>query len=121
MSATCSHHAGYAQTGPLDRSAAWHPPTPFGADVVARALATGARIVITGRVSDPSLFLAPALHEFGWRYDDWPRLAAGLVAAISSSAPRKSTAAASPIPEKRKSGTWPRSATRSAISPPTAA
>ena len=52
----------------------------LGADVVARALATGASIVITGRVSDPSLFLAPALHEFAWSYDDWPRLAAGLVA-----------------------------------------
>jgi hypothetical protein len=52
----------------------------LGADVVARALATGARIVITGRVSDPSLFLAPALHEFAWSYDDWSRLAAGLVA-----------------------------------------
>jgi hypothetical protein len=52
----------------------------LGADVVAQALATGAKIVITGRVSDPSLFLAPALHEFGWSYDDWPLLAAGLVA-----------------------------------------
>jgi Acyclic terpene utilisation family protein AtuA/Membrane dipeptidase (Peptidase family M19) len=27
-----------------------------------------------------TLFLAPALHEFAWSYDDWPRLAAGLVA-----------------------------------------
>ena len=52
----------------------------LGADVVAKALATEARIVITGRVSDPSLFLAPAMHGFGWSYDDWPRLAAGLVA-----------------------------------------
>jgi hypothetical protein len=52
----------------------------LGADVVAKALATEARIVITGRVSDPSLFLAPAMHEFAWSYDDWPRLAAGLVA-----------------------------------------
>jgi Acyclic terpene utilisation family protein AtuA len=52
----------------------------LGADVVAKALATGARVVITGRVSDPSLILAPALHEFKWSYDDWPRLAAGLVA-----------------------------------------
>ena len=52
----------------------------LGADVVAKALATKARIVITGRVSDPSLFLAPAMHEFGWSYNDWPRLAAGLVA-----------------------------------------
>ena len=52
----------------------------LGADVVAKALATGARIVITGRVSDPSLFLGPAMHEFAWSYEDWPRLAAGLVA-----------------------------------------
>jgi hypothetical protein len=52
----------------------------LGADVVAKALATKARIVITGRVSDPSMFLAPAMHEFGWSYNDWPRLAAGLVA-----------------------------------------
>src|SRR5262245_35893646 len=52
----------------------------LGADIVAKALATDARIVITGRVSDPSLFLAPALHEFSWSYDDWPRLAAGVVA-----------------------------------------
>jgi Acyclic terpene utilisation family protein AtuA len=42
----------------------------LGADVVAKALATGARIVITGRVSDPSLFLGPAMHEFGWSYND---------------------------------------------------
>ena len=49
----------------------------LGADVVAKALATGARIVITGRVSDPSLFLAPALHEFGWSYDDWPQTGRG--------------------------------------------
>jgi hypothetical protein len=52
----------------------------LGADVVAEALATGARVVITGRVADPSLFLAPALYAFGWSYEDWPRLAAGLVA-----------------------------------------
>ena len=52
----------------------------LGADVICRALETGARIVITGRVADPSLFLAPAMHHFGWRYDDWPRIAAGTAA-----------------------------------------
>jgi hypothetical protein len=51
----------------------------LGADVVATALATGAPVVLTGRVADPSLFLAPMLHEFGWSYDDLPRLAAGTV------------------------------------------
>jgi hypothetical protein len=52
----------------------------LGADVICRALETGARVVITGRVADPSLFLAPAMHHFGWRYDDWPRIAAGTAA-----------------------------------------
>lgn len=52
----------------------------LGADAVCRALETGARIVITGRVADPSLFLAPAMHHYGWRYDDWPRLASGTAA-----------------------------------------
>lgn len=49
----------------------------LGADAVCRALATGARVVLTGRVADPSLFLAPMMHAYGWRDDDWPRLAAG--------------------------------------------
>ena len=35
--------------------------------------------MITGRVADPSLFLAPLAHEFGWSWDDWDRLAAGTV------------------------------------------
>jgi hypothetical protein len=52
----------------------------LGADVICRGLETGARVVITGRVADPSLFLAPLMHHFGWRYDDWPRLAAGTAA-----------------------------------------
>lgn len=51
----------------------------LGADVVAKALDTGAPVVLTGRVADPSLFLAPMLHEFGWSYDDQDRLAAGTV------------------------------------------
>ncbi len=52
----------------------------LGADVVARALDTGAEVVITGRVADPSLFLGPMLHAFGWDYDDWDKLAAGTLA-----------------------------------------
>ena len=51
----------------------------LGADVVAEAIGTGAPVVLTGRVADPSLFLAPMLHEFGWSYDDLPSLAAGTV------------------------------------------
>jgi len=38
------------------------------------ALEQGADLVITGRVADPSLFMAPLIHEFGWDLDDWNRL-----------------------------------------------
>jgi hypothetical protein len=52
----------------------------LGADVVRDALATGAPIVMTGRVSDPSLFLACMLHGLQWRYEDYARLAVGTIA-----------------------------------------
>jgi hypothetical protein len=51
----------------------------LGAEPVMRALAQGAHIVITGRVADPSLYLAPLAHHFGWAADDWNRLAAGTI------------------------------------------
>jgi hypothetical protein len=52
----------------------------LGAAPIADALAQGADIVITGRVSDPALFLGPLMHEFGWRADDWTRLGRGVLA-----------------------------------------
>jgi hypothetical protein len=52
----------------------------LGAAPIVEALARGARIVITGRVADASLTVAPAMHEFGWQPDDWPRLAGATVA-----------------------------------------
>ncbi len=52
----------------------------LGADVVCEALNTGAPIVLSGRVADPSLFLAPMLHEFGWAHDDLPKIAQGTAA-----------------------------------------
>src|SRR5579862_722669 len=52
----------------------------FGAFPVADALAQGAQIVITGRVTDTGLALAPMIHEFQWKADDWDRLAAGTIA-----------------------------------------
>ncbi|MEP9377824.1 acyclic terpene utilization AtuA family protein [Aquabacter sp. CN5-332] len=52
----------------------------LGADVICEALATGAPIVLTGRVADPSLFVAPMMHEFGWSYDDYSLLAQGTAA-----------------------------------------
>jgi hypothetical protein len=49
----------------------------LGADALLPALAAGAEVIITGRVADPSLFLAPLMHAFGWADDDWPTLGAG--------------------------------------------
>jgi hypothetical protein len=51
----------------------------LGAAGVVEALDRGARVVITGRVADAALFLAPAVFEHGWAWDDWDRLAAGVV------------------------------------------
>ena len=51
----------------------------LGARPIVDALDAGAHIVITGRVADAALFLAPLVHELGWRWDDWDRLAAGVV------------------------------------------
>ena len=51
----------------------------LGADSIRGALEQGADIVITGRVADPSLVLAPVAHEHGWAADDWSRLGAGTV------------------------------------------
>ncbi|MCA1631523.1 MAG: DUF1446 domain-containing protein [Acidobacteria bacterium] len=52
----------------------------LGAQPMVEALDGGARVVITGRATDTGLTLAPLIHEFGWRADDWDRLAAGTIA-----------------------------------------
>ncbi len=49
----------------------------LGAGPVREALATGADVVITGRVADPSLFLGAMLHGLGWSADDWLKVGAG--------------------------------------------
>lgn len=51
----------------------------IGAKPIAEALAQGADIVVTGRASDPSLVVAPLIHEFGWSMDDYDKLAAGTI------------------------------------------
>ena len=51
----------------------------LGAEPIVAALAAGADVVITGRVADPSLFLAPLMHEFGWSASDWNLLGQGTV------------------------------------------
>ena len=51
----------------------------LGADALLPALAAGADVVITGRVADPALFLAPLMHHFGWKGDDWQRMGQGIL------------------------------------------
>jgi hypothetical protein len=52
----------------------------FGARPIVEALEKGADIVITGRTTDTALTYAPMIHEFGWSWSDWDRLALGVVA-----------------------------------------
>ena len=46
----------------------------LGADAIVAALDQGADLVITGRVADPSLYVGPLRHEFGWAADDYDLL-----------------------------------------------
>ncbi|HWB97319.1 MAG TPA: acyclic terpene utilization AtuA family protein [Bryobacteraceae bacterium] len=52
----------------------------IGAFRIAEALDTGAHVVISGRATDTALALAPMIHRFGWKSEDWNLLAAGTVA-----------------------------------------
>jgi len=52
----------------------------LGALPVARALAAGADIVITGRCVDSAVTLGPLIHHFGWSLDDYDQLAGGSLA-----------------------------------------
>ena len=52
----------------------------LGALPVARALAEGADIVITGRGVDSAVTLGALIHEFGWSSEDYDRLAGGSLA-----------------------------------------
>ncbi len=52
----------------------------IGSTPIVEALAKGAQVVITGRSTDTALTMAPIRFEFGWRPDDYDRMAAGIVA-----------------------------------------
>lgn len=51
----------------------------IGVEGILEALKNEADIIITGRVADPSLFLAPMIHEFGWSTDDYDLMGKGTV------------------------------------------
>jgi hypothetical protein len=52
----------------------------IGAFPLVEALATGAQVIIAGRCTDTALTLAPMVHRFGWKDDDYHLLAAGTIA-----------------------------------------
>lgn len=52
----------------------------LGAKPLVDALDQGAQIVIGGRLTDTGLTLAPLMHEFGWTFEDWDKIAAGTIA-----------------------------------------
>ncbi len=52
----------------------------IGAAGIVKALERGANVVVTGRVADAAVTLAPMMFEFGWSASDWDRVAAGIVA-----------------------------------------
>lgn len=51
----------------------------LGIEGILEALQANAQIIITGRVADPSLFLAPMVHEFGWKTDNYDLMGKGTV------------------------------------------
>ncbi|MEO1021918.1 MAG: acyclic terpene utilization AtuA family protein [Bacteroidota bacterium] len=52
----------------------------FGCRPIVEALKKGADVIITGRVTDTGLTLAPMIHEFGWDFEDMDKMAVGTVA-----------------------------------------
>ena len=61
-----------AEVGPMVSANAY-----LGVDALLPALASGADVIVTGRLADPSLFVGPMVHHYGWALDDYDRLARG--------------------------------------------
>lgn len=57
------------------------PPATLAGEITCANAYLGSDIVLTGRVADCSLFLAPMMYEFGWAEDDWNLLGRGQVCA----------------------------------------
>ncbi len=78
-----SGSTGYLQeeTGnPLELRAPLSANAYLGAAPLVEALAAGADVIVTGRVADPSLALAPLIHHHGWPVDELGLIAGGTLA-----------------------------------------
>lgn len=51
----------------------------LGSECIVEALKNDADVIITGRVADPALFLAPLVHEFDWSLDDYNTVGKGII------------------------------------------
>ena len=71
----------------------------MGVEGILKALEQGADVVITGRVADPAIFMAPAIHAFGWSLEDWDKLGKGTMIGHLLEA-------TSPNPARRMSPAW---------------
>jgi hypothetical protein len=58
---------------PIDPASVVSANAYLGADPIVDAIGGGADVIITGRVADPSLFVAPILTAFSWA-PDWARV-----------------------------------------------
>ncbi len=84
----------------------------WGRFPVAQALKLGANVVVSGRVADAALVLAPMIHEFGWGETDWDKLSSGIIAGHVAECGAQGTGGTARS-TGRRSRTSPTSATRS--------
>jgi Acyclic terpene utilisation family protein AtuA len=71
---------GYVEGDALDRPDVLTANAYLGAFGIASCLSAGAGVVVTGRVTDASLVVGPAIAHFGWGRDDLDALAGATVA-----------------------------------------
>ena len=71
---------GYVTGDAVDRPDAVSANAYLGAFGIAECLRAGADIVVTGRVTDASLVVGPAIARYGWSRDDFDALAGATVA-----------------------------------------